>query len=377
MRSKMRGQIVVRPVIAFVVAAIAVSVFVQTANAQVPPIPAIYSGTATVGGQLVPDGQLIIGRVGNYESDPAFVSNGTFDLVVAPPDSSLINQKLSFFLGGQVEADRTVNFVPASVDLDFDLAFPKLPDPTPTATAIPTSTPRTAPTIVYSGSIIVAGTDVPSGATLVANLGSYQSLSALIEENNYRALVVDPGDGELLGDSIVFTLNGFAATQDVTYKEGELSRNLDLIFVGLPAPTATPTLTPLPTATRVPTATPLPTATPTSTPIPTQTATRTPTTIPSATPTRTPTRTPAPTFTPRPTRTPTPEATATEIPTQIPSPTSSAIEASPTVTPEEEGGGFACVPFLDVSKGTGAMNVLLLLGPIGLIVGYRRIRHRP
>ena len=368
----MRGQIVLLPVIAFVVAAIAVSVFVEAANAETkvaPSIPAFFSGTATVGGLLVPDGQVIIARVGNYESDPAVVSNGTFDLVVAPPDSSLINQKLSFFLGGQIEANRTVNFVPALVDLDFDLTFPKLPDPTPTPTAIPTATPRTAPTIVYSGSIIVAGGDVPSGATLVANLGPYQSLSARIEENNYRALVVDPGDGELLGDSIVFTLNGFPATQDVTYKEGEQNRNLDLIFVGLPAPTATPTLTPLPTATPVPTATPLPTATPTSTPIPTQTATRTPTTIPSATPTRTP----EPTLTPRPTRTPTPKAKPTEIPTQIPSPTSATIE-DPAMEAES---GFACVPFLDVSKGTGAMNVLLLLGPIGLIVGYRRIRHRP
>jgi hypothetical protein len=32
---------------------------------------------------------------------------------------------------------------------------------------------------------------------------------------------------------------------------------------------------------------------------------------------------------------------------------------------------------LNVSAGTGAMNVLLLLGPIGLVAGYRRIRRRP
>jgi hypothetical protein len=51
--------------------------------------------------------------------------------------------------------------------------------------------------------------------------------------------------------------------------------------------------------------------------------------------------------------------------------------APPTVIPEEEGGGVACVPFLHVSAGTGAMNMLLLLGPIGLVAGYRRIRRRP
>ena len=252
----MTGQMVMRPIVALIVAVIAVSLLAEAAIAQVPPIPAFYSGTATVGGQLVPDGQFIIGRVGSYESDPAFVLSGVFDLVVAPQDSTLINQKLSFFLGGQIESDRTINFVPASVDLDFDLAFLKLPDPTPTPTAPPTATPRTAPTIVYSGSIIVAGGDVPPGATLVANLGSYQSSPALIEGNSYRALVVDPRDGELLGDSIVFTLNGFSATQGVTYEEGGLSRTMDLIFIGLSAPT--PTSTPSPVATPTPTATALP-----------------------------------------------------------------------------------------------------------------------
>jgi hypothetical protein len=369
----MRGQMGMRLVVALIVAVTAVGVLGEAAFAQppAPTIPGFYSGTATVGGQLVPDGQFIIARLGDYESKPAFVVGGTFDLVVSPEDSSLINQKLSFFLGGQIEADRTVNFKPSSVDLGFDLKFLKLPDPTPTPTATLTATPPTAPTIVYSGSIIVAGSDVPSGATLVANLGSYQSLSALIEGNSFRALVVDPGDGYLLDESIVFTLNGFPATQSVIYEEGELSRTLALVFVGLSAPTATPTLTPAPTAT------PVPTATPTATPTPLPTATPTATAMPSATATRTPTptRTPAPTSTPRPTSTPTPEPT--EIPAQIPSPTPTSIEAPSTVTPDEEGGGSSCVPSLNVSAGTGAMNVLLLLGPIGLVAGYRRIRRRP
>ena len=368
--------------VALILAVISVSVFVEGAEAQVPPIPAVYSGTATVGGQPVPDGQFIVGKIGDYESEPAFVLSGAFDLVVAPLDPGLINQKLVFLLGGQVEADQTVNFIPASVDLDFDLTFPGLPEPTPTPTATPTATPRTAPTIVYSGSIVVAGGDVPPGAELVVTLGSYQSPPALIEGSSYRALVVDPQDGNLLGQPMVFSLNGFRATQGATYEEGALSRTLDLIFVGLPAPTATPTLTPVPTATPTPTATPVPTATPTPTPTPTQTPTSTPT--PTATPTSTPTptatptRTPAPTFTPRPTRTPTPEPTPTNTPepaTATPSPTATVFVPTPTATPEPEG-GVACVPFLDVSAGTGAVNVLLLLGPIGLIAGYRRIRRR-
>jgi hypothetical protein len=380
--SKMRGHILGRLVVALVVVATAVSVAVEVTVAQVPPIPAIYSGRATIGGQPVPDGQFIIGRVGSYQSDPAFVLSGAFDLVVAPLDSSLINQKLVFLLGGQIEADRTVNFVPASVDLDFNLEFPRLPDPTPTPTATPTATPRTAPTIVYSGSIVVAGRDVPAGAVLVVDVGPYQSLPALIEGNGYRALVVDPQDGNLLGQPMVFSLNGFPATQGDTYEEGALSRTLDLIFVGLPAPTATPTVTPVPTATPTPTSTPEPTATPTPTPTPTQTPTPTPTATPiptaTPTPTATATRTPAPTFTPRPTRTPSPEPTATNTPepaTPVPSPTATVFVPAPTATPEPEG-GVACVPFLHTSTGTGAANLLLLFGPIGLIAGYRRIRRR-
>ena len=386
LRSKMRRHILVRPVVALIVAAIAVSVFVEAALAQVPPIPAVFSGTAIVGGQPVPDGQFIVGKVGTYRSEPAVVIGGSYDLLVAPQDSALISQKLVFLLGDQVQADQTVNFVPASVELNFNLTFPRLPEPTPTPTPTATATPRTAPTIVYSGSIIVAGGDVPSGAILVVNVGSYQSSPALLEGNNYRALVLDPQNGELLGQPLVFSLNGFLAAQELIYEEGATSRTLDLIFVGLPVPTAIPTQTPVPTSTPLPTPTPLPTATPTSTPTstPTPTQTPTPTPMPTATPTSTPTptatptRTPAPTFTPRPTRTPTPEPTATNTPepaTATPSPTATVFVPTPTATPEPEG-GVACVPFLDVSAGTGAVNVLLLLGPIGLIAGYRRIRRR-
>ena len=347
--------------------------------AQVPPIPAVFSGTATIGGQPVPDGHFIIGRVGSYESEPAVVNGGKYDLVVAPADPALVSQKLVFLLGGQVEADQTVNFIPASVNLSLNLTFPRLPEPTPTPTATPTATPRTAPTIVYSGTIVVAGGDVPAGAVLAVTVGSYQSPPALLEDGSYRALVVDPQDPNLLGQPLVFTLNGFPATQGATYVEGALSRTLDLIFVGIPAPTATPTLTPVPTATPTPTATPVPTATPTPTQTPTQTPTPTPTatTIPTATPppTATPTRTPAPTFTPRPTRTPTPVPTSTSTPPPTATATAVVAAATPTATPEPES-GVACVPFLHTSAGTGAANVLLLFGPIGLIAGYRRIRRR-
>ena len=92
----MRRHILVRPVVVLLMVAIAINLFVDTARAQVPPIPAVFSGTATIAGQAVPDGQFIVGKVGSYLSEPAVVTDGFYDLVVAPQDPTLISKKLVF-----------------------------------------------------------------------------------------------------------------------------------------------------------------------------------------------------------------------------------------------------------------------------------------
>ncbi len=107
--------------------------------------------------------------------------------------------------------------------------------------------------------------------------------------------------------------------------------------LGLPTPTAIPTVTAAPTA--IPTATAAPTATPEATTVPTNTL------LPTATaePTIMPTTTPSPTMTAEPTTVPTatpaPTATAepTTVPTATPAPTATAEPTTvPTATPAPE-----------------------------------------
>ena len=120
---------------------------------------------------------------------------------------------------------------------------------------------------------------------------------------------------------------------------------------------ATPT--PVATATVEPTATPPPTATavpqvPTDTPRPTRPAPPPPTSTPVI-----PTATPVP-----PTATPTPTATPVVL-----------AQATIEPTPEPSGGGCGA-PLGNVSLATGLVNGLLLVAPLGLVIGARYRRRR-
>ena len=397
-------------------------------NAQSPPpLPYIYSGTATAGGAPVPDGFTILARVGSYQSQPVEVKNGRYTaLTVGTPNSSFSGETVTFHLDG-VQAWATDIFLALAlptVKSNFDLIFPQLPEPTPTPTLPPTSTPTITPTpqvalpAVYNGDIFVTGAAVPEGATLVARIGHYESDPALIVGQSYRSLVVAPGDIALLGQTIEYFLNGVRSANTNTYRSGVFERDFPLVFLGLPTPTPTatrvpPTPTPTQTATPTPTQTPTPTPTqtpvpptqtpsPTATPVPptatltpTRTATATPVPpTPTATPTETPTPVP-PTATPTPTRTatatpvpptrtaiptqtptppPTPTATPTPVPPTATPPTVVKLLATATPTPAPQGGGcFSTFGRAPVASGLG--NVLSLLAPLALIVGYRRWRR--
>ena len=359
-----------------------------------PAVPDIYSGTAFAAGQPVPNGMVILARIGGeFESDPVIVQDGRFSGLVVDPPAELVGKKVMFFLEGTVSADQTyIYYGSATVDLKYRLDFRAIPAPTatptpePTATPSPTAVPTMTPTpvtanaAVFAGPLVVAGGSVPDGAILVAKLPGYESLPGLIQSVNgvtrYVNLVIAPNDPKFVGTNIKFVLNGVEASVSATYESGRFELEFPLVFVGLPTPTATPlppTATPLP-----PTATPVP---PTSTPVP-PTATPVP---PTATPVP-PTATPVP-----PTATPVPP-TATPIPptaTPVP-PTATPIPAKPTENPQIEGtvvttapidegdkpkeNGSFCIPMPSVSVGTGAANMMTLLAPVGLIFGYRRLK---
>lgn len=348
-----------------------------------PPGGIIYYGNATVDGEPVPDGQAIVGRVGDYESKPVIVEQGRYAALSVAAEASLNGQTVEFFLGG-AQADETDIYQPHGIPViktGFDLTFSGLPAPTsvPEPTAPPSDTPQPAPTsppaepppsptpevaepmVFISGLVVVLGmSQAPADSILVARIGdSYQSepAAAISEDGTYGGLVVDPGDSSFAGGEIRFFLDGVQARTTAVFTPGKLESDFDILFTDYP--------TPVPTHTPIPTSAPIPT--PTDTPLPTRTPVPTP---------EPPTSTPVPTQTPAPTATPEPTSTPAPSPTSAPPPPSAPISSqpppAPTATPEESGGCFSAA---NVSPLTGAANLLLLAAPLGLIMGVRNARR--
>jgi hypothetical protein len=375
----------------------------KSANAQVMYQAFIYSGEATVGGKPIPNGLKITAHVLDYSSGPVTVKDGKYSGLSIWPcllesetaivrgketvttqcssDDQYLNQTVSFRLEGSIVlADETDKFVANGVPWrknKFNLTFPNLPVPTPTPTPIlptptptpilptptatpipptatptPTATPSVASPAIYSGTVVVAGAVVPEEAELVARIGKYQSLPAVIQEQLYKNLVLDPGDPALIGSDVEFYLNGVKSRTVHTYQSGASEKSLDLIFIGLPTATPVPpTATPNP-----PTVTPVP---PTATPVP---STATPVPHP---PTATATPMP-PTPTP-----PTPTPTAVPVPTSTPV----APEIISTLPATEETSATGCLAGGNISSTAAAANLLLLGGPLGLVAVLKR-SHR-
>ena len=326
------------------------------AQALPPPIPAVYSGSATVGGAPVPDNFLITAQMDDYISEPMVVQNGRYEVLkVSPPDNTFSRKLITFHLG-DVQASETSTFIAGTVDSNFALTFPSLPAPTPTATPVVVSP------AVYFGAIIIVGGTVPGDAQLIAKVGTFESFPAVIEGQGFINLVVAPPDESFDGMAVLFFLNGIQApppSPPVNFTPGEV-REVNLIFTTFP--------TPVPTATAVP---------PTATPVPpTATATQVPPTAvpPTATPTQVPpTATPVP-----PTATPTPvPPTATPVPPAATATSAAATPTTPVATPTSEDASGGC----GASQGpvaplTAMGNLFFLLAPLGLVVGFRRWRKK-
>ena len=381
----------------------------------IPPFPMSFSGTAFVGDVPLPDCTFIYAKVGESVSRFVPVVGGAYSgLTIGARDFlSSRGMHVTFHISEDVTAAETVPYFFAQAPPDppsqvlktgFRLTFPHLvtPSPTPTDTPLPptstptpapptstpTPTPLTAAPAIYAGPLVIAGGIVPEGAELVARVGDYVSLPALIVGQGYRNLVVGPVRSSLIGSPVEFYLDGFKSSNVDTFEGGAFEDVFTLTFVGIPTivpvPTDTPTSVP-PTSTPVPTATltpvpPTSTPVPTSTPIPTATPTRTP--LPTATPvpTATPTRTPLPTATPVPT------ATLTPVPptsTPVPTTSSPALTLSPSPTPEPDSSQYrGWLLDCNASAGgqppasTAAANLLLLAAPMGAAYAARRFRPK-
>jgi len=99
------------------------------------------------------------------------------------------------------------------------------------------SEPKTAFPSVYSGSIVVAGTQIPSDAILTAKIGDYTSPPAIISGNSFQNLVISPGNSTFIDKPIVFMLNNVQSEPiNELYTPGS-TKDINLVFVGLPLDT--------------------------------------------------------------------------------------------------------------------------------------------
>jgi hypothetical protein len=97
--------------------------------------------------------------------------------------------------------------------------------------------PQTAYPSVYSGTILVAGTEMPNNPVLTAKIGDYTSPPAIISGNSFQNLVISPGNSTYIDKPIIFMLNNMESEPIIElYKPGS-TKDLKLIFVGLPIET--------------------------------------------------------------------------------------------------------------------------------------------
>ena len=199
--------------------------------------PVIYSGKVIVAGGTVPEGAMLVARLGEYEAPALLGADDTYrNLVLAPGDASLIGQNVEFFLDG-IKSVTTDVYTGAKTVNGFDIVFVNFPRPTPvpTATPIPTATPMPTSTPTPRPTNTPAPTSTPTPtATLTPTPTPTETPTPTPEPTATPTATATPEPRP-----------PFVAPTDTP----------------TPEPTATPT--PEPTATPTPTATPEPTATPT------------------------------------------------------------------------------------------------------------------
>jgi hypothetical protein len=187
---------------------------------------------------------------------------------------------------------------------------------------------------------------VPQDAVLVARIGEYESLAAIIEGQEFKNLIVLPDDPALINSRVAFYLDGIESEtplRPVIFTPGAV-RTVNLIFNDYE--NALPFPTPSPTPSRSPTPVP-----PSSTPSPTATATPTITATPSPTPV-------TPTATPR-------------VIVEVVTPTTQ----QPTSTPEPASGSCSATS-AHIPSGAKAINLLSLIGPVLLPAGMIAWRRK-
>ena len=259
---------------------------ISTNTYAAPPLlPMVFSGTITVNSGDSPDGRLLVGRIFDtngtiiYTSNSVKVSDNNYiALTLGPMDSVAIDKEIKFyFLCAEIpcieSASETSTYASAKVKFRYALTFANVPpseaelaeaaktkedaetaakakadadaaakakedaEVTPKATVKTESEPKSAFPSVYSGSIIVAGAQIPTNAVLIAKIGDYTSTPAIISGNSFQNLVISPGNSTFIDKPIIFMLNNVQSEPiNELYIPGS-TNDIKLFFVGLPVKT--------------------------------------------------------------------------------------------------------------------------------------------
>ena len=269
------------------------NISLTSTEAAPPLLPMVFSGDVTIKDGKSSDNQVLVAQILDNNNSVLFTSQSTIvknnqyiALTVGPLDSVVIgkNVKFTFMCSDspcKQYAEQVIPFQSAKVSFRYTLVFETAP---PTKSELEAAAAKakadeaakqaalkaeaeakakaeaeaaeskakadqaatTKPTIdtpdtlkaypsIYSGTIVVAGTNIPKNAQLKAKIDDYITGPALIDGNNFQNLVISPGDVKYIGKPIIFILNGIQSepTKEI-YESGKTLDQLTLAFIGLP-----------------------------------------------------------------------------------------------------------------------------------------------
>ncbi len=151
----------------------------EDANAQAPPSLSfvIYQGNVTVGGQPVPDGFVIVARIGDkFVSSSVITDAGRYVGLVVGPSPAGQGDTIEFILEDQVIAEEKPLFLnatglPISTGLNLTFASAPVPTPTPTPVIVQPS--------LFQGLVITGSTVAADGLLVFLRIGDYVSPPSL------------------------------------------------------------------------------------------------------------------------------------------------------------------------------------------------------
>lgn len=141
-----------------------------------PPWPILFSGTATFDGASIERGRITV-RVGDWESAPANVADGTFGccLLAGPPSGRYVGETISFHLDGQYEAELMLEFSAAAAPAERVVVLAFAGD-----RLSPTATPSPVPTAVATATPIARINAGPTVTPIPVGLEDETGVTALV-----------------------------------------------------------------------------------------------------------------------------------------------------------------------------------------------------